>query len=235
MSEDTTKSEAKPSDRYKLKFDKHGMVLEICTDDKRFGKHSYKTKYEYCELANVYNSLQNVSIHSIEPSMNEKGELDSLDFVILDGENYRTPDNSISENLCTDGATKTSSLTNSNIASNDENCTFNPNIIVTDRIPTTICKDVYMPPFDRFFRTIHYKRALLIMMGHSIEEIKNETGASNAMIQRGLGWYKAYGIIYAWDATTGDVIITSKGAAILQKEGLIDRWDENKVYSKCKN
>lgn len=244
MIEKATKIEAtpKPIDEYRLKFTKFGLTLEICTYNKRFGKCISKNEYSYGGLKEAYKALQNVTIYSIEPTMGKNGELESLEFVTVDCENFSTPDEGIIESMSADLAIIKNDDGNETPPLNDSNedhtkainevLMTDPRVTVTDKMPVFESGDVYLPSEARFPHSVHYKRALMMMMGHNMDEIKAETGASGAMIRRGVSWFKTYGILYEWNDVTGDVIITQKGAELLKKEGLIDGWNGNKVYSK---
>lgn len=215
-------------DDYKLKFTKFNLTLEICTENKRFGKCVSKNEYEYNNLNDLCEFLRNISIVEIEPTMNAMGDLESIELKLVDSEQFeaeRMSNITHNESLQT-GVEKhdTESSCQEPIhdyAEKESSEQFGSKITVTDEKPIFESNDGYIPSYRKFPTTVHYKRALLMMLGHNLEDIEEKTGGSPAMIRRGVNWFKTYGLIYEWNERTGNVIITQKGADLLKKEGLI--------------
>ena len=101
------------------------------------------------------------------------------------------------------------------------NDTIGKNITVVESMYSVECNDTYQPEYyKKFPGTIHYKRALKMMLGHK----RSEINVSEDMINRIPLWFKNYEIIKEWDYDTGDVTITKKGAELLKSNGLISSW-----------
>lgn len=223
-------------DDYKLKFTKFNLTLEICTENKRFGKCVSKNEYKYNNLNDLCEFLRNISIVEIEPTMNDMGDLESIELKLVDSEQFEfemLSNINHDESLQTDAEKHdTEKFNREPIYNDDEKINtgqVSSKITVTDEKPRFESNDGYIPSYRKFPTTVHYKRALLMMLGHNLEDIEDKTGGSPAMIRRGMNWFKTYGLIYAWDERTGNVIITQKGADLLKMEGLIVDCDGKKI------
>ena len=102
------------------------------------------------------------------------------------------------------------------------------NITVVEWMPPHPIDDSHQPDyFTEFPKRVHYKRALRMMLGRK----EGEIGAPHLMILRTFPWFQNYEIIKEWNAETGAVTITKKGAELLQQNKLISSWElgEGKV------
>lgn len=112
------------------------------------------------------------------------------------------------------------------------NGAINQNVTVTSDMPREYSDTLHLPPYMKFHKRVHYKRALMMMMGYSSEEIIDKLNINvqdAAMLTRLLSWNKSYSIVYYWDKISGEVEITEAGAELLNFWGLIHCRIGNKI------